>query len=209
MTDTVTYVRRTTSDGRPLSLWHVAMPATEPFGVRVTGCGRALSRPLARPSHRLDVPPGQRRATRPRGTLHRQRVPPAMGDDMSNPNTAIQHQAVPASIPHEVVERYTNGDCSYLAAAFHWLNGWEPLNLGGLHVVAADPDGEHAWDIRGRQPLDYLEAVWGSVEPWDPWVSWGGEPEPAHLAWAIAVEAIHNGQAVMQPNPSQSDRGEI
>lgn len=95
------------------------------------------------------------------------------------------------TIPHDVIVRYTNGDCSDLAAAFKWLNGWEPLNLGGHHVVVADPDGEHAWDITGRQPLDYLESLWGAVEPWDPWVSWNvAEPDPEHLAWAVAVEAL-------------------
>lgn len=41
----MTYVRKTTSDGRPLTLWHIARPMrTSPAG-RITGCGHVVDSP--------------------------------------------------------------------------------------------------------------------------------------------------------------------
>lgn len=41
----MTFVRRTTRDGKPLGLWHVARPMrTKPAGC-LTGCGRVVEAP--------------------------------------------------------------------------------------------------------------------------------------------------------------------
>lgn len=92
----------------------------------------------------------------------------------------VQCEDVQADWP-ALIYRYENGGCSFLAMAFRDLYGWVPLNLGGEHVVAADPDGLHGWDIRGRSALDDLTQRWGDIEPWEPWAeqAFGLSSDPA------------------------------